>query len=139
MRCVDIAYNDYFIWNVLVEEDGFRWLVEPVEMDNTYSANPHAFRTSKGDAAITIHLSPGFGAVRHIYCEQLNNQELVNGADRLRGALLYTNDEFTFHVPTGSGYRYIIRLVNVNGEDVVFYDISIDKNGMYLDVTSEII
>ena len=28
MRCIDNASNEYFIWNVLIEEDGFRWLVE---------------------------------------------------------------------------------------------------------------
>ena len=138
MRCVDSASNEYFIWNVLVEEDGFRWLVESDERDNTFSANPHAYHTSKGDAAITIHLSPGFGAVRHIYCEQLNSPELANGADRLRGAMLYTNDEFTFHVPTGTGYRYSIQIENVSGEMASFYDIAIDENGIYLDVTTNI-
>ncbi|MCD4776839.1 MAG: hypothetical protein K8S15_12415 [Candidatus Aegiribacteria sp.] len=137
LRCVDNAQNEYYIWDVLIEQDGFRWQVELSEMDNTFAANPHAYFTSKGDAAVTIHLNPGCGVIKHIYCTQLNSQDLLNEADRLDRELLYPGDEFTFHIPTGHGYKYSLRLENTNGDEFWFYGIVIDENGLYLDLTQD--
>ncbi len=137
LRCVDNAHNEYYRWNVLIEEDGFIWQVELSEMDNTFAANPHAYFTSKGDAAVTIHLSPGCGVIKHIYCVQINNPDLLNEADRLGLDLLCPRDEFTFHIPTGQGYRYSLLLENTNGDRCWFYDIGIDETGLYLDLNQD--
>lgn len=137
LRCVDSADNEYFIWDVPIEADGFRWLVELSDKDNSFTDNPSVSHNSKGEAAITIYINPGCGVITHIYCDRLDAQSPMDAVDRLGTDLLYPNEEFTFHVPVCYSYRYLLWLESTYGDDFLFYGISIDEDGIYLDLTKD--
>ena len=134
-RCVDNADNEYYIWDVLIEEDEFTWLVELSDKDNSFADNHSVSGYSKGAAVIVIHINPVCGVIRHIYCERLYPDDPMSDVDRLGMDLLYPDETFTFHVPVCYSYKYFVRLESTSGEQFWFYDIDIDENGIYLDVT----
>ncbi len=131
-KCVDSEINQFFKWNVLIEEDGFEWRVQDSDNDNLFRYFSHPSNSHKGISLVHITTAPGCGVLSSIQStHNIGFGDVV--VEHLNGQFLQPNSEFIFRVRTHRNYSFLME--NTYGESFFFIDSRIDEKDVYCEVS----
>lgn len=123
-KCIDEDDDEYYLWDVWVDDEGFVW-----EVDLSYMDNSLVEAGSDGDAAITFYNGLGDWTIWYVYGDPSDGPW---GEDRLGSELLEPGEEFTFYVPAGDTYDF--KVEDGDGDTYTLWGIDVDENGFYWEV-----
>ena len=124
-KCIDEDDDEYILWDVYVDADGFVWDVVLDDMDNSYAST----EGSDGEAAITIYNGLGDWTIWYAYGDPSDGPW---GEDRLGTELLEPGEEFTFYLPAGDTYDF--KVEDEDGDTYTLWGIDVAEDGFYWEV-----
>ncbi|MCK5785651.1 MAG: hypothetical protein KAH54_03725 [Candidatus Sabulitectum sp.] len=117
----------YTLLDEWVDEDGFLWVVDLSDMDNTFESE---IEGSGGDATVTIHNGLGDWTIWYVYGDPSDGPW---GEDRLGSELLEPGEEMSFRVHSGQDYDF--KVEDGTGDTYTRWNVFVDTDGYYWEVT----
>lgn len=129
LKVIDEDDDEYILWDVYVDADGFEWVVELEDMVSSTSA---PIESAEGDAPITFVNELGDWTIWYAYGDPSDGPW---GEDRLGTELLEPGEEITFYVPAGDTYDF--KVEDEDGDTYTLWGIDVAEDGFYWEITLE--
>lgn len=127
LKVIDEDDDEYILWDVYVDADGFEWVVD---LDDMVSSTSAPIESPEGEAPVTFVNDLGEWTIWYAYGDPSNG---AWGEDRLGTELLEPGEEFTFFVPAGDTYDF--KVEDEDGDTYTLWGIDVDEDGFYWEIT----
>ncbi len=122
LKVIDEDDDEYILWDVYVDADGFEWVVDLDDRVSSTSA-------PEGEAPVTFVNDLGDWTIWYAYGGPSDEPW---GEDRLGSDLLEPGEEFTFFVPAGDTYDF--KVEDEDGDTYTLWGIDVDEDGFYWEI-----
>lgn len=134
LKVVDEDDDEYIIWDIVIDEDGYIWNVTMDYLGDTWEEEGETggyYETGSGSAPVTIYNDLGDWTIWYVHVDPSDSQW---GDDRLGSDLLYPGDMITVWVDPG---EYDLKVEDDEGDTYTLWNIHVGSSGYDWNVTLE--